>query len=190
MWSRQVWSRPSTGGGAARSAATTKATAASAALRVGPADDGGGPDAGVAEQRLLDLPGVDVHSPADDQILGPVRQRHVSLGVDAADVAGVQPAVPQRLGGGIGLVPVAGHDHVAPDHHFADLGGGEFPAVLVDDADLDVGARDADALQALPPPGMVSVGVVCLGQGGDRHRRLALPVDLGQAGAEDTERVL
>ena len=32
--------------------------------------------------------------------------------------------------------------------------------------------------------------VVCLGQGGDRHRRLALPVDLGQPGAEDGEGVL
>jgi hypothetical protein len=37
---------------------------------------------------------------------------------------------------------------------------------------------------------MVPVGVVCLGQGGDRHRRLALPVDLSQAGAEDVEGVL
>ena len=161
-----------------------------APLRVGPADDGGGPDAGVAEQRLLDLPGVDVHPPADDQVLGPVPQREVPVGVEAADVAGVQPASPQRLGGGIGLLPVAGHDHVAPDHHLADLAGGEVAVGVVDDADLDVGAGDADALQAVPPPGMVPVGVVCLGQGGDRHRRLALPVDLGQAGAEDGEGVL
>ena len=89
-----------------------------------------------------------------------------------------------------GCVPVAGHDHVAADDHLADLAGGELAVVVVDDADLDVGAGEADALQAVPPPGMVPVGVVGLGQRGDRHRRLALPVDLGQAGAEHVEGVL
>ena len=62
--------------------------------------------------------------------------------------------------------------------------------VVVDDADLDVGAGDADALQAVAPAGMIAVGVVRLRQGGDRHRRLALPVDLGQAWTEDGEGVL
>ena len=85
---------------------------------------------------------------ADDQVLGPVAQREVSVGVEAAEVAGVQPAAPQRLGGGLGLVPVAGHHHVAPDHDLADLAGRELAVVVVDDADLDVGAGDADALQA------------------------------------------
>ena len=96
-----------------------------APLRVGPADDGGGPDAGVAQQRLLHLARVDVHPAADDQVLGPVAQREVPVGVEAADVAGVQPAAAQRLGGGLGLVPVAGHDDVAADHHLADLAGGQ-----------------------------------------------------------------
>jgi hypothetical protein len=158
-----------------------------APFRVGPADDGGGADAGVAKQRLLDLPGIDVHSPAYDQVFGPVPQREVPVGVEAADVAGVQPAFPQGLGGGMRLVPVTGHDHVAPDHHLTDLVSGQIAAVL-DDADLDVGTGDADALHAVPPSRVVPVGVVCLGQGGDRHRRLALPVDLGQARTEHSER--
>ena len=63
-----------------------------APLRVGPSDHGHGPDAGVVQQRLFDLPGVDVHAPADDQVLGPVAQGEVAVVVEAADVAGVQPA--------------------------------------------------------------------------------------------------
>ena len=118
------------------------------------------------------------------------RKRQVPVGVEASDVAGVQPASPQRLGGGIGLVPVASHDHVAPDDHLADLVDGEFAAIVVDDADLDVGAGETDALQAFPPPRVVPVGVVGLGQGGDRHRRLPLPVDLGEARTEDGEGIL
>src|SRR4029079_6419287 len=159
-------------------------------LRVGPSDHGHGSDAGVVEQCLLDLPGVDVHAPADDQVLGPVAQCWVSAEVEAADVAGVQPGAPQRLGGGIGLVPVAGHHHVAADHHFADLAGGELAAVVVDDTNLDARAGDAYSRHAVAPAGMVAVGMVRLRQGGDRHRRLALPVDLGQAGTEEGEGVL
>ena len=67
---------------------------------------------------------------------------------------------------------------------------GSSRAGVVDDPDLDVGAGNADALQALPPSGMDPVGMVCLGQGRDRHRCLALPVDLGQAGTEDGEGIL
>src|SRR5262249_21164598 len=152
-------------------------------------DNGGGLDAGVAEQRLLDLPRVDVHSPAYDQVLGPVPQREIPVGVEAADVAGVQPAFPQCLGGGIRLVPAAGPDHLAPDHPLTALVGGECAAIVYDPY-LDVGTGDADTLHAVPPSTLVPVGVICLGQGGDGHRRLALPVDLGQARTEHGERVL
>ena len=101
----------------------------------------------MAQQHLLDLARIDVHAAADDQVLGAVLQREVAVRVEAADVAGVQPAAAQRLGGGLGLVPVAGHHHVAPDQDLADLAGGELAVVVVDDADLDAGAGDADALQ-------------------------------------------
>ena len=117
-------------------------------------------------------------------------QREVALVVEAADVAGVQPAAAQGLGGGLGLVPVAGHDDVAADDDLADLADRKLAVGVVDDADLDVGAGDADALHAVAPAGMVPVGVVGLGQGGDRHRRLALPVDLGQARPEHGQGVL
>ena len=49
-----------------------------APLRVGPADDCDGPHAGVAEHRLFDLAGVDVHAAADDEVLGAVPQREVA----------------------------------------------------------------------------------------------------------------
>jgi SAM-dependent methyltransferase len=103
---------------------------------------------------LLDQAGLvvraDIHSPAYDQVLGPVPQREVPVGVEAADVAGVQPAFPQSLGGGIWLVPVAGHDHIAPDHHLTDLVGRQFAAV-VDDADLDVGTGGGRAVEVGDP---------------------------------------
>ncbi len=67
---------------------------------------------------------------------------------------------------------------------------GQCGLVLVDDAHLDVGAGHADALQALATPRVISIGVVGLRQRRDRHRRLALTVDLGEARAEDLERLL
>jgi hypothetical protein len=108
-------------------------------LGVGPADDRHLPHAGVAQQRLFDLAGVDVHPAADDQVLRPVAQREVAVDVEAADVAGVQPppATSRRTRRGC---PVAGHDHVAADHDLADLADRELVVVVVDDADLDVGA--------------------------------------------------
>ncbi len=124
------------------------------------------------------------------QILGPVVQREEALGVEAADVAGVQPPAAQRLGGGLRLVPVAGHHHVATHDDLAGLAGRERVVGIVDDAHLDVGARHADAVHVLTPPRIAAVGVVGLGQRGDGHRRLALPVDLGEARPEQVERVL
>ena len=64
-----------------------------AADRVRPADDRRRGDARVLEQHLLDVAGEDVHPAADDEVLLPVDQPEVAVGVEAADVAGVQPAL-------------------------------------------------------------------------------------------------
>ena len=74
------------------------------------------------DEPLLDLDAVDVLAAADDHVLLAVGDEEEALVVEVADVAGVQPAVGiDRLGGGLGLVPVAGHEDRAGDAHLAGL---------------------------------------------------------------------
>ncbi len=101
----------------------------------------------------------------------------------------MQPPVANRIGGRIGLFPVARHHDVAAHDDLADLAGRKSGPVAVDDSDLDVGPGHADALDTFAPAWVIAVGVIGLRQRGDRHRRLALAVDLGEARSEDLERV-
>ena len=101
-----------------------------AGVPVGAPDGRGAADAGVAQQRLLDDPGVDVVAAADDQVLGPPGEGDEAAGVDAAEVAGVQPAVtddavpadPGAAQSRVGDVP--GEHGGAADHQLAGLAGG------------------------------------------------------------------
>ena len=85
--------------------------------------------------------------------------------VEAADVAGVQPAVAQRLGGGLRVVPVAGHHHVAADHDLADLAGRQRAALARRRPHLDAGARDADRAERARGARVRAVGVGGLRRG-------------------------
>src|SRR3989475_4069667 len=93
---------------------------------------------GVACDRLLDLDGRDVLAARDDDVLLAVAQLDVAVGVHDGHVAGVEPAAAESLGGGGGIVEVAGHDVIAPHHHFSQrLGVRRHVAhLLVDDAEL------------------------------------------------------
>jgi len=65
--------------------------------------------------------GIDVLATADDHVLDPVDDPQVAVGVEDADITGVQPAVAERVGGRLGPVQVALH-HVRPlDHDLATL---------------------------------------------------------------------
>src|SRR5215469_14401755 len=88
---------------------------------------------GVAQQDLLDLARIDVAAAADDHVLGAVTQGQKPVFVEAAEIAGVQPAAAQRLGAGLGLLPIALHDAVALRGDFADLAGRQFTIAIVDD---------------------------------------------------------
>ena len=87
-------------------------------------------DGGVAEQPVLDHPRVDVVAAADDEVLGPAREVDESLGVNAAEVPGVQPAVtdnvpaahPGTPGGRVG--DVAGEHGGAADDQQPGFAGG------------------------------------------------------------------
>src|SRR5690349_22426410 len=59
----------------------------------------------------------------DDHVLLAVGDREVAVVVGRAAVAGVEPAPVERLGGGVGVLPVAGQDDVAlrSEEHTSEL---------------------------------------------------------------------
>ena len=137
-----------------------------AGVPVGAPDCRGGADRGMAQQPVLDDPGVDVVAAADDEVLGPPGQVHEAAGVDHAEVAGVQPAVshdvvpayPGTAGNGVGGVP-GEHRGPADDQHpglaRAAVGPGPVGAGR-DGLDLLPGQDAADrsgAFLARPGPG-------------------------------------
>ncbi len=73
-------------------------------------------------ERVFDLDRVHVLTAAVDHVLLAVDDVQQAIGVDPRDVAGVQPAVHERLGGRLGLVPVALHDVRAAHQQLADAG--------------------------------------------------------------------
>src|ERR1051326_363143 len=73
---------------------------------VGQADDRGFRDRGMLEQSVLDLDRRDVLAAGDDHVLLAVADRDVRVVLVSA-VAGVEPALPDRLRRFLGLVPVA-----------------------------------------------------------------------------------
>src|SRR5262249_13954919 len=66
---------------------------------------------------LLDLDGRDVLAARDDDVLLPVAQLDVAVRVPHPDVARVEPAAAEGLGGGVGLLEVA-LGHVVADHDY------------------------------------------------------------------------
>src|SRR6185437_7485135 len=113
-----------------------------AGVPVGTANRHGVADGGVAPQRLLDYPGIDVVAAADDEVLGPARKADEAVRVDAAEVPGVQPAVadhalltePEAAVAGAG--DVAGEHGGPADRQHAGLAGGAVrPGPVIADPD-------------------------------------------------------
>ena len=71
---------------------------------------------GVPGHALLDLDGRDVLAARDDDVLLAVAQLDVAVGVPDPDVARVEPAAAEGLGGRLRLLVVA-LGHVVADHH-------------------------------------------------------------------------
>src|SRR5688500_20257912 len=67
-------------------------------------------DGGMRVEDLLHLARVDVEAAADDEVLLALDDVEEVVGVEAADVAGVQPAVAQRPRGLLREPVVAAHD--------------------------------------------------------------------------------
>ena len=102
---------------------------------VGHPDDGDLAHRGMRRQGVLHLDAVHVLAAAIDHVLLAVDDEDQALVVDPREVAAVQPAVDERLGGLLGLAPVAAHDVRPADQQFADARLG----VGVGEVDVDDG---------------------------------------------------
>src|SRR5882672_9675124 len=75
---------------------------------------------GMAEQRLLDVVGRDLLAAAIDDLLGTADDPQEAVSVDAAQVAGRQPAVLEATGYAVDIAEkVTGHDARSAQHHLA-----------------------------------------------------------------------
>ena len=167
-----TWSISSRSCGAGSPSATTQATIRSPRSVVGRAGHGRLEHARVLEQRDLDLARADLVAAGLDQV-GRAAADDPPVAVRRArcEVAGEEPAVAQRLGGGVRAVEVAAEQVRTAHGDLADrlvVGGLDVAAVVGHQADLDAGDRHADVAR---PAGAV---------GADRrvHERLGEAVAL------------
>src|SRR5438067_12365391 len=118
-----------------------------APLRVGDGDHRALHDGRVLGHRLLDLDRGDVLAARDDDVLLAVTQLDVAVGVPYRQVAGVEPATPERLCTGVGLFEISLHHVVTPHDHLAERLAvhGDVAHRVVDHAD-EVGDHVALAL--------------------------------------------
>ena len=106
---------------------------------VGDADHRRVGDRRMTEERVLDLGRIDVLAAGHDHVLHPVIDEDVALLVHVGGVAGAHPAVADRGGGRVGLVPVALHHDMGADQDFPDRASRRLLAVGRDDLELDPG---------------------------------------------------
>src|SRR3954454_12170800 len=99
---------------------------------VGHADDCGVGDRRMLEQDALDHPRIDVLPARDDYVLAPVLDEQIAVVVDAANVAGAQRSVAQRLGRLIRSPPVAAHQLRATRADLATVTGRDLVVGFVD----------------------------------------------------------
>src|SRR5205809_5894192 len=99
------------------------------------ADDGALHDRGMAVEHLLDLYRGDVLSPGDDDVLAPVPDLDVAVGVHNGQVSGQEAAAAGDLPRRLVVAVVAEHDIVAVDRDLADrlAVGRRVPSFIVED---------------------------------------------------------
>src|SRR5690606_39319411 len=87
-------------------------------------------------QNGLDLLGIDVLPTADDHVLDPVHDGEIAVFVETADIAGVQPAVDDGLGGFLRPVQIAAHHRRSGDDDLTVLAGRQGRTVGAHDPEL------------------------------------------------------
>ena len=153
------------------------------------ADDGDLGDVGVQQQDLLDFARIDVRSAADDEILGPILEREVTVGVEAPEIAGVQPAVRQRAPARLGdssSSPASPSARARAPRRFRRQAAARSSASPTRTS-IPVWAMPTEPSRASSPRAIASASERAVHRG-DRHRRLALAVDLREPRTERGER--
>src|SRR6266536_1587932 len=161
-----------------------------APFRIRPADHRGLAHVLVLEQHFLDLARIDVGAAGDDHVLGAVLEREIALRVERADVAGVQPAAAQRCRARFRVAPITRHHHVAAAQNLPGLAGRQLAVLRVGDLDFDARIRPAGGRQPVEPARIAASRDLLTRERADRHRALALAVDLRQPRAESFQRLL
>jgi tricorn protease len=145
-------------------------------------------DSRMAQQHALDLDRGDVLAAADDHVLDPVPDLHITIRVHHGRVAAVEPAVAHHLRGRLGVAVVTLHHDVPPDDYLAEglPVGRDLLPLGIHHPQLSRGEQ----LHALPCFDDRAVGRaqrLVLGQrraDGDERGRLRQPVDVGHLPAE------
>ena len=88
------------------------------------------------EQDFLDLARINVGAARDIHVGFAARDVKQAAIIHAAEVARMEPAAPQRLGGRIRIAVVAFEHRRAACANFADFASGEFTALVVQDRDF------------------------------------------------------
>src|SRR5215467_13773509 len=100
----------------------------------------------------------------------------------------MQPAVAQRGSGCSWILPIARHHHVAATENFSGLSGGQRVVLAIRHDHLDTGKRPPGRGEPCLPARMSALPDVLFRERSDRHRALALPIDLRKPWAETIER--
>ncbi len=140
-------------------------------------------DLGIFVQHLVDFAGKDVVAADDGHVLLTVDDKIVAVAVAIGDVAGVEPAVRERGGGFLRLIPVAFHDLRTANDEFAALVVAEFGLAGFDVDDACFGFRDghADGAYFLKP---------VHGIGDDHRRGFGKAETFGDVGVRDVLELL
>src|SRR5918912_2511363 len=151
-----------------------------AAVLVGHSDHGGLTHRWMGHQRVLDLPRPDLVPGDVDLVLAAIDQIEPAFLVHQPHVAGVEPAVRDRLLRLLGLLPVARHDLGSAGHELANLAWGKVVPLVADDADHRARDRHAHRQRA---GALVHRRPPCERHGVGRRCRLGQPVDVVDVGA-------
>ncbi|MNO36465.1 hypothetical protein D3C76_265340 [compost metagenome] len=152
-----------------------------APLRVRDADHGGDRHVRVGVERRLDLHRVDVEPAGDDHVLLAVDDEQETLFILVTEVAGLPEAVAELRRGRLRVAVVAGNGGPAAQPDFPGVAGCHFPALLVDDDQLDTHRHAPCRGQAAVLAGRQVIG---LAQGGHWLQALGGAVDLQEDVAE------
>src|SRR5215475_9322917 len=139
------------------------------------ADDRGLDHAFAREQHILHLAWVHVVATGDQHVVLAINEVKKAVMIHVADIAGVQPAIAERLRGRLWPIPVMGHRLWPATDDFAMLARRQRSILFVENGDFCNGEGT---------PARTYAVVVFRPQAGDDHGAFGLSIGLHQDAAE------